>query len=82
MTQMHHIPEGGFYDPSYGSDYAPSRGSFTADQIKESDRYELSEGVPIYCAPASVRHALHNAMGASVLGSDPDVEWSWMPDSS
>nr|VFJ96081.1 MAG: hypothetical protein BECKH772A_GA0070896_100975 [Candidatus Kentron sp. H]VFJ96800.1 MAG: hypothetical protein BECKH772B_GA0070898_100985 [Candidatus Kentron sp. H]VFK02558.1 MAG: hypothetical protein BECKH772C_GA0070978_100946 [Candidatus Kentron sp. H] len=29
----------------------PARGPFTADQIKDGDRYELSNGHPIYCLP-------------------------------
>nr|VFK44999.1 MAG: Putative restriction endonuclease [Candidatus Kentron sp. TC]VFK59332.1 MAG: Putative restriction endonuclease [Candidatus Kentron sp. TC] len=56
--------------------HAPSNGSFTADQIRDGDRYELSEGHRIYRAPAGERHAQHNATGASLLDSDPAVEWS------
>ncbi|VFM99858.1 MAG: hypothetical protein BECKG1743E_GA0114224_102875, partial [Candidatus Kentron sp. G] len=28
-----------------------SHSSFTADRIRDGDRYELSNGYPIYCAP-------------------------------
>ncbi|MBT8420390.1 MAG: Uma2 family endonuclease [Gammaproteobacteria bacterium] len=54
----------------------PSGPRFTADQIRDGDRYELSNGYPIYCAPAGENHARRNASGASLLGSDPDVQWS------
>jgi len=54
----------------------PFPGPFTADQIRDGDRYELSNGHRIYCAPAGENHAHRNASGASLLGSDPDVEWS------
>nr|VFK28595.1 MAG: Putative restriction endonuclease [Candidatus Kentron sp. MB] len=60
----------------YREQQIPPNGPLTADQICESDRLELSEGYPIYCAPAGVRHGKHHATGALVLGSDPDVEWS------
>ncbi len=50
------------------------RGPFRADQIKPGDRYELSDGHPVYCAPAGRRHARSNAMGGAVVGFDPDVE--------
>lgn len=51
-------------------------GPFRADQLKDGDRYELSGGHPVYCAPAGRDHAGHNLTGASVLDSDPDVEWA------
>nr|VFK17759.1 MAG: Putative restriction endonuclease [Candidatus Kentron sp. LFY] len=54
----------------------PYCGPFTADQIRDGDRFELSNGHRIYCAPAGEHHARRNASGASLLGSDPDVEWS------
>ena len=28
-----------------------TRGPFRADQLRDGDRYELSNGHPIYCAP-------------------------------
>ena len=51
-------------------------GPFLAEQIKDGDRYELLHGNPIHCLPAGRDHALHNADGAMILRSDPDVEWS------
>nr|VFJ75601.1 MAG: Endonuclease, Uma2 family (restriction endonuclease fold) [Candidatus Kentron sp. FM]VFK21986.1 MAG: Endonuclease, Uma2 family (restriction endonuclease fold) [Candidatus Kentron sp. FM] len=54
----------------------PSRGPFTADRIKEADRFELSDGQRIYCAPAGDRHSRHNLSGGSLLDSDPAVEWA------
>nr|VFK57994.1 MAG: hypothetical protein BECKTC1821F_GA0114240_102118 [Candidatus Kentron sp. TC] len=41
MAWEHRIP---FHEPFYGP--------FSADRIKDGDRYELSEGHRIYCAPA------------------------------
>jgi len=52
------------------------QGPFRADQLRDGDRYELSGGHPIYCAPAGPDHAARNLTGASVLDSDPDVEWA------
>ena len=52
------------------------RGPFHADQIQDGDRYELSNGHPIYCAPAGREHAPRNLTGAAVLETDPDVEWA------
>jgi len=52
------------------------RGPFIAEQIHDGDRYELSHGHPIYCAPAGKDHAGGNLIGARVLGTDPDVEWA------
>lgn len=54
----------------------PSRGPFRADQIREGDRYELSNGHPIECLPAGRDHAASNVVGAEVLDTDPDVEWT------
>ncbi|VFM99857.1 MAG: Putative restriction endonuclease [Candidatus Kentron sp. G] len=53
-----------------------SHASFTADRIRDGDRYELSNGYPIYCAPAGDRHSRHNLTGGSLLDSDPDVQWA------
>lgn len=39
------------------SAYRSGRGPFRADQLKEGDRYELSGGHPIYCAPVGPEHA-------------------------
>jgi Uma2 family endonuclease len=51
-------------------------GPFRADQLQDGDRYELSNGHPIYCAPSGREHAGHNLTGAAVLETDPDVEWA------
>jgi Uma2 family endonuclease len=51
-------------------------GPFRADQLRDGDRYELSQGHPRYCAPAGPEHAIGNLTGAAVLGSDPAVEWA------
>ncbi len=51
-------------------------GPFTADQIREDDYYELSNGHPIECSPAGRDHTGPNVSGAEVLDTDPDVEWS------
>nr|VFK27500.1 MAG: hypothetical protein BECKMB1821I_GA0114274_100360 [Candidatus Kentron sp. MB]VFK74330.1 MAG: hypothetical protein BECKMB1821H_GA0114242_100360 [Candidatus Kentron sp. MB] len=37
----------------YREQQIPPNGPLIADQICESDRLELSEGRPIYCAPAA-----------------------------
>jgi Uma2 family endonuclease len=55
----------------------PSRmapGPFHADQLRSGDRYELSNGHAIYCAPSGGRHAEPNRLGASVVGWDPAVK--------
>jgi len=55
----------------------PSRtagGPFHADLLHSGDRYELSNGHAIYCAPAGGRHAQPNQLGASVVGWDPAVK--------
>lgn len=52
------------------------KGPFRAEQLEDGDRYELSGGHPVYCAPAGRDHAALNLTGASVLDSDPDVEWA------
>jgi Uma2 family endonuclease len=49
-------------------------GPFLVDQIKAGDRYELSDGHPIYCAPGGGDHASLNTVGAMVIASDPDLE--------
>lgn len=51
-------------------------GPFQADQLRDGDRYELSHGHPIYCAPSSREHAGRSLTGAAVLETDPDVEWA------
>ena len=50
------------------------RGPFTADQIRQGDPYELSNGHPIRCMGTGGRGSDASAVGAAVLKSDPDVE--------
>jgi len=52
------------------------QGPFRADQLRDGDRYELSNGHPIYCAPAGPDHAGPNVIGGAVIDSDPDVAWA------
>lgn len=52
------------------------QGPFRADQLGDDDRYELSNGHPIYCAPAAPGHAGPNVIGGAVIDSDPDVDWA------
>ena len=54
----------------------PGHGPFRADQLRDGDRYELSNGHPIYCAPAGWQHASGSVKGGLVLDSDPDVQWT------
>jgi hypothetical protein len=51
-----------------------SSGPFVADQIRPGDRYELSDGHPLWCSPVGGRGAKASPVGAAVLGSDPAVE--------
>ncbi len=51
-------------------------GPFYADQIRDGDYYELSDGHAIECMPAGRDHTGPNVSGAEVLDTDPDVEWS------
>jgi len=55
---------------------APAYGPYTVDQCHDGDPYELSDGHRIQCLPGGGDHAGVNAIGASVIDSDPDVEWS------
>ncbi len=48
-------------------------GPFRADQIRDGDPYELSNGHPILCMGAGERHGEGNLVGAATLGTDPDV---------
>jgi Uma2 family endonuclease len=57
------------------SQHRSGSGPFRADQLHDGDRYELSNGHPIYCAPAGPDHASRSLTGAAVIASDPDVEW-------
>jgi hypothetical protein len=49
-------------------------GPFRADQIHDGDRYELCNGHAIHCMTAGNRHSAANAVGVSVLASDPAVK--------
>jgi len=51
-------------------------GPFQVSQLREEDRYELSDGHSVYCAPAGRDHASGNSTGSLVLGTDPAVKWS------
>ena len=53
-----------------------TRGPFLASQIRDGDRYELSSGHAVYCAPAGRDHAASNLRGGNVLATDPAVEWA------
>lgn len=48
-------------------------GPFRADQLRDGDPYELSDGHAIFCAPAGHRHGEQQNAGASSLASDPAV---------
>jgi hypothetical protein len=49
---------------------APS-GPFRADQIRDGDPYELSNGHPIHCMSSGRRHGLGHDAGHLALSSDP-----------
>lgn len=53
-----------------------TRGPFRAEQLREGDPYELSNGHPIQCLPGGREHAGRNLTGAAVIDSDPAVEWA------
>lgn len=48
-------------------------GPFRADQIREGDHYELSDGHAIHCMTAGRRHGGAHIVGGAVLSSDPAV---------
>ncbi|CAK0762518.1 hypothetical protein CCP4SC76_3690025 [Gammaproteobacteria bacterium] len=50
-------------------------GPFKAHYLRSGDPYELSNGHPIYCAPASAYLARFYSIGGLVLDTDPDVGW-------
>lgn len=58
-------------DPSYADIREP--GPFTADQVPQGSRYELSRGHPIYCAPSGGSHGTATSTTSLVLGTDPAV---------
>lgn len=49
------------------------RGPFTANQLRPGDRYELSNGHPIYCAPTGGDGSRRVLRGGAVLATDPAV---------
>ena len=49
-------------------------GPFEASQIREGDRYELSNGHPIYCSPTGGDGARGSGVGFGVLDTDPVVD--------
>lgn len=51
--------------------YGP--GPFRADDLPVGSPYELSNGHPIFCAPAGGRHARAAVAGATALATDPAV---------
>nr|MCU0687583.1 Uma2 family endonuclease [Polyangiaceae bacterium] len=51
------------------SEHPPTR----VEQLRDGDRYELSEGEAIYCAPAQPKHGAPHGLGTLPLGSDPAV---------
>ncbi len=53
-----------------------TQGPFRVEQLREGDRYELSQGHPIYCAPSGRDHAGRNLSGGGALETDPEVEWA------
>lgn len=52
----------------------PETGPFLATQVHSGDPFEVSHGVPLYCAPTGGSGSGPNALGASVLGWDPAVK--------
>jgi len=54
--------------------YSTVKGPFRADDIREGDPYELSNGHPIYCAPAGRRGGRANLVGGAALETDPRVQ--------
>lgn len=52
------------------------QGPFRVEQLREGDRYELSHGHPVYCAPSGRDHSGRNLSGGGALETDPDVDWA------
>jgi hypothetical protein len=52
----------------------PERGPFTADMIRDGDRYELDRGHALYVAPGGGEHGRNAGLGFAVLSSDPLVD--------
>lgn len=53
-----------------------SSGPFVASQLRDGDRYELSNGHAIYAMPASPRHAGRTLDAGKVVSTDPAVKWA------
>ena len=53
--------------------YSEPVGPFRADQIREGDHYELSDGHAIHCMTAGGRHGSSHILGSTVLDTDPAV---------
>lgn len=53
--------------------YSDGTGPFRADQIRNGDPYELSDGHPVRCVPSSELRGRAKVLGALVLASDPAV---------
>ena len=51
-----------------------SGGPFRADQIRDGDPYELSNGHAIKCMSSGTSHGRTSLLGGSILDSDPAVE--------
>jgi hypothetical protein len=50
------------------------KGPFRTYHVRPGDRYELSDGHPVYCAPSGGDGARGSVAGGQVLDTDPDVE--------
>jgi hypothetical protein len=50
------------------------RGPFTVDQLQTGDRYELSQGHAIYCAPTGGDGARRTGNAFEIIDSDPNVQ--------
>lgn len=59
---------------SSSANRASGQGPFFASQLGESDRYELSRGHAIYCAPSGERHGVSTTRGAEIIATDPKVK--------
>jgi len=51
-----------------------THGPFLVSQIREGDRFELDNGVPIQLAPAGGSHGSHTVDGSLIIATDPLVE--------
>src|SRR5689334_4077637 len=54
------------------------RGPFRADQLRDGDRYELSNGHAVYTAPSGGRHGRSHVTGALPVVTDPRVTQAGM----